>query len=126
VLELEHRLRVEGGGIVEMRLLGVFIRRAAFDHIDPANRSTARIGFDHQPRAQIEFPNHLPWNDVPAAQWAKGKHRVAELAILALVGDVEDSFQLSLVHSFGPDSEKVARRSMSASTSNGCAKTVQL
>ena len=31
--------------------------------------------------------------------------RIAQLAVLALVGDVEDPFQLSLVHSFRPNVE---------------------
>ena len=55
VLEFEHRLRVEGGDVVERGLVRRIRRGEPFDGVDLAQRPPARVAVRAKPRAEIEF-----------------------------------------------------------------------
>src|SRR5205807_1823357 len=98
VLELEHRLGVEGGGIVKGDLLDIFVRGTAFDAFDLAEHAAPG-----QPAEQEPGPQPHLANDLPAYQWvapggAERVGRIAEVAILPLVDHLENPFNGGVRH----------------------------
>ena len=95
VLELDHRLRIEGGGIIECGAIVVFVRCAAFDGVDLSEGTAARYAGHEQAGAQVQLADHLTGDGDSAAHRSKRKKGVAQLAVLTLVGDVEYPLQLA-------------------------------
>src|SRR5437870_3994892 len=74
-------------------LLDVIFGRAAFDAIDLAQRAAALLPGEEQAGTKLEFADQVARHDDSAAQWALRMMRVAQMPILALVGDMEDALQ---------------------------------
>src|SRR4029077_14333299 len=79
-------------------LLGVFIRRATFDGLKPTQRTAALIAFEHQPGLEPIVADHVPRDDETAFERTKRSQRVAKLPVLPLIGDVQNAFELCLLH----------------------------
>jgi hypothetical protein len=97
VLELDHWVRIDRGGIIESNALRPFIRRAPFNRGDTAEVLALGRALDEQAGAQSHFADCLARNKKTAALWPEGMCWVAQLAVAALVGELEDSFNFHLV-----------------------------
>ena len=97
VLELEHGRGVERGRVIERGGLAVFIDGPALDRFDLAEHVPAGDALDQQAGAELQVADHLAGDDQVALGQAQREGGVAELAVLALVGDLEQALDVPVV-----------------------------
>ena len=101
VLQLQHGGGIESRGVVERNFLDVFSRGPTFDLVDSAEHTAAWRPADQQTGAQPHLANELPRNDQVALGRSQGMDRIAQLPIPALLGKLEDAFNVSVDGSGG-------------------------
>ena len=99
VLELDHRLGVERGAVVEVDLRRVLVRVQAFDRVDAVEvRGRAACPCRSSPGRSCSWRMTCLGTMMLPRTGPQRVLRVAELAVLALVRELKDAFNMSVRH----------------------------
>jgi hypothetical protein len=110
VLELEHRLGVERGCVVEGRLLDVLVRRPSLDGVDAVEHPPLGSAAQQQPGAKLKVADQLAGDQHVALGGAEGVERVAELAVAPVALHLENALHVPVVRHAGGDDLRLGRR----------------